>query len=275
MTKFADLHIHTHYSDSTLSPEEVVQEAANGGLSCIAITDHDTIDGVKPTQLAAEPFDLEVISGIELSSEAQGKDIHILGYFIDCSNAVLQTELKKMQKARITRIKGMVEKLKIQGIDNITYEEVAILTHSDAIGRVHLASVLKKKGWVSSIPEAFEKYIGEECPAYVSKFKISPYEAISLIKQSGGIAVLAHPMITNKDELIPSFVHAGLQGIEVYYPNYSDVTLRYYEGIAKKHNLVMTGGSDAHGKAKANTCIGKTRVSYDFVVQMKEQLAKK
>ena len=269
MAKFADLHIHTHYSDSTLSPLEVVEEAHRCGLASIAITDHDTTSGIKPAQLAAKDFDLEVIPAIELSSETQGKDIHLLGYFINCSSSILIETLSKMQDARIERMKSMIQKLKSHGINNVDFAEVSSLTQSNAIGRPHLAMILKEKGWVSSIPEAFTKYLGEDCPAYVPKFKISSCDAISLIRKSGGIAVLAHPMITNKDELIPSFVEAGLKGIEVYYPNYSEVTTRYYEGIAKKHDLIVTGGSDAHGKARPSTFIGKVRVPYEIVEKLK------
>ena len=271
MTKLADLHIHTHYSDSTLSPQEVVREAVACGLGCIAITDHDTTEGIKPTQVAAENFDLEVVPAIELSSEIHGKDIHLLGYFIDCSSEILIKELEIIQHDRGERIKNMIHKLKEYGVDNIDYEDVKPFNHSGSIGRPHLAMVLKEKGWVSSVAQAFEKYIGEGCPAYVSKFKLSPSEAISLIRKSGGIAVLAHPMVTNRDELIPSFVAAGLQGIEVYYSNCSAVTTSYYEGIAKKHNLLMTGGSDAHGKAKVNTFIGKTSIPYELVDKLKIQ----
>ena len=274
MTKFADLHIHTHYSDSTLSPQEVVEEAHRLKIACIAITDHDTIDGIGPTQIAAKSFDIEVIPAIELSSEIQGKDVHILGYFIDCSHSLLKEELTKMQAARVERIKKMIQKLKAQGIDNIDFAQDFGDTRSYSLGRPHLAMVLKQKGWVSSISEAFEKYLGEGCPAYVGKWKISPYEAIALIRKSAGLAVLAHPMVTNRDELIPGFVEAGLRGIEVYYPNYSKTTIDYYKGIAKKHKLITTGGSDAHGKAKSNTTIGKVRIPYTTVETMKEELQK-
>ena len=273
MTKFADLHIHTNFSDSTLSPQDVVKEALERQLSCIAITDHDTVEGIKPTQQAACNSGLEIIPAIEMSSELQGKDIHILGYFLDCGNVILKEELKKMRSARIDRIQKMIEKLKIFGINNITLEEVCALSLG-SVGRPHLAAVLKEKRWVSSIPEAFEKYIGEDGPAYINKFKISSFEAIALIKKSKGLAVLAHPVVTNRDELIPSLVDAGLQGIEVYYPYYSETAIQFYLGIAKKHNLLATGGSDGHGKAKPHTFIGKMRIPYELVEKMKEACGK-
>ncbi len=273
MTKFADLHIHTQYSDSTLSPQDVVTEALERQLSCVAITDHDTVKGVKPTQQAAANSELEVIAAIELSSELQGKDIHILGYFLDCDNEALKSALSKMRSARVKRIQEMIEKLKTFGVNNVGLEDVCALS-LDSVGRPHLAAVLKEKGWVSSIPEAFQKYLGEDCPVYVSKYKISPFDAITLIKEAKGLAVMAHPMATSRDELIPSLIEAGLQGIEAYYPNYSDTAIQYYLGIAKKHNLLVTGGSDGHGKAKPNTFIGKMRIPYELVEKMKEACGK-
>lgn len=270
MIKYADLHIHTHYSDGTQSPKEVVDDAIAAGLNCIAITDHDTLEGVKPAQLAAQDTELEVISGIELSSESGNKDIHVLGYLIDPEQSVLKERITVIQQTRVERIQQMIEKLNELGVDNITLEEVCALTKSKSVGRPHLAAKLLEKRWVGSIREAFEKYIGEGCPAYVAKFKQSPDEAIKLIDDCGGIAVLAHPMITQQDEKIPAFVEAGLKGLEVYYPNCPPSVQEYYKGIAQKHNLLLTGGSDAHGKAKNNTWIGKARIPYELVEHLRE-----
>ena len=270
LQKLADLHIHTYYSDGTSSPQEVVQDALAAGLSCIAITDHDVLDGVKPTQQAAQGRGLEVVSGIELSSEIGGKDIHILGYFIDCQKGPLVDQLGAIQEARIERIKKMIAKLGEMKIGPIALEEVCALSQSRAVGRPHLAAILYKKGFVSSIKEAFDKYIGEGSPAYFTKYGQTPYEAIQLIKKSGGLAVMAHPMLTQRDELIPGFVEAGLDGIEVYYPNCSDNVIKFYEGIAQKHKLLTTGGSDAHGKAKDYTYIGKRTIPYELVERMKD-----
>ncbi len=272
--KLADLHIHTFFSDSTSSPEEVVEDAKQKNLNCIAITDHDTTDGIKPTQEAAKKSGLEVLPGIELSSEIHEKDIHILGYLMDFEDEKLQSELLKMQDARQRRVETMILKLKTQGINNIEPEEVFSLVRSKAVGRVHLATILKQKGHVHTIGQAFEKFIGEGCAAYVKKFKITPFEAIALIRKFNGVAVLAHPMLNGKDELIPSFAEAGLQGIEVYYPNISETTMRYYEGIAKKHNLIATGGSDGHGRAKTSTFIGKIKIPYEIVEKLKSARGK-
>ncbi len=271
MEKFADLHIHTHYSDSTASAQEVVQEAVEKGFSCIAITDHDTVDGILPAIEAAKKDDLLVIPGVELSTEINHKDVHILGYFFDHQNKHLKERLAQFQNARVTRIGKMIEKLKEQGVDNITAQEVCSLAKSDAVGRPHLAALLIKKGWVKNTYGAFKKYLGNGCPAYVHKFKQTPHEAIDLIHRFGGVSVLAHPMVTNTDELIPGFVEAGLGGLEVYYSDCAKTTVSYYEGIAKKHNLLMTGGSDAHGRNKENSYIGRVKIPCELVEKLKER----
>lgn len=272
MTRLADLHIHTNFSDSTLSPQEVVEQAHENGLSCIGIADHDTIEGILPAMEAAKKYDIEVIPGIELSSEINGKDVHMLGYLFDCKNKEFVERIGYIQNARVGRMGEMIGKLKTMGIDNITLEEVCGLAQSDSVGRPHLATVLKEKGWVSSHQVAFNKYLADGASAYVPKFKQTPIEAIELIKKAGGIAVLAHPMVTGVDELIPSFVEAGLGGIEVYYPNNSDRVIHFYEGLVKKHNLVATGGSDAHGSVKKHTYVGKIKIPYELVEKLKERI---
>lgn len=269
MLTFADLHIHTYYSDSSLSPVEVIEKAVQENISCVAITDHDTVEGVAPTQQAAINHAVEVISGIELSSELNGQDVHILGYFIDCSSKALATKLGQIQSVRKERINQMIDKLKGYGVDNITADEVSVLTKSDSVGRPHLALILREKGWVSSLQQAFDKYLAEGACAYVKKFKQSPQEAIQLIRAAKGVAVLAHPMVTKKDEIIPGLVEAGLQGLEVYYPNCSEAVIAYYKNLAEKYRLVLTGGSDAHGDGKINTFIGKARVPYETVEQLR------
>lgn len=269
MAHLADLHIHTHFSDGTSSPQEVIEQAHANGLRCIAITDHDTIDGIGPATEEAEKYGIEVISGIELSSEINNKDVHMLGYLFDYQNKEFADRIKYMQGVRVDRMKEMIEKLKPLGIDNIALEEVCALAQSDSVGRPHLAAKLMEKGWVSSIKMAFNKYLADDAPGFVPKFKQTPHEAIALIQKAGGIAVLAHPMLTKVDELIPGFVEAGLGGIEAYYPNTTDTVMNFYEGLAKKHGLVVTGGSDAHGDSKKYTYIGKKMVPYELVEKLK------
>lgn len=271
--RLADLHIHTNYSDSTASPEEVVEEAINAKMSAIAITDHDIIDGVAPAIVAAQGKDLEIISGVELSAEYEGRDIHMLGYFIDVDKGPLVERCQVFLDARVARMKQMIMNLRGLGITNIEFEEVAQMTKGKAVGRAHLAYLMVQKGIVKNIKEVFDKYLSEGCPGYAPKFKQSPYEAIDLIHQSGGLAVMAHPMLTLKDELIAPMARAGLDGLEIYYPNLSDTVHNFYYGLAKKNKLLMTGGSDAHGKAKPYTYIGKASIDYCLVDAMKARLA--
>jgi hypothetical protein len=270
MAVLADLHIHTNFSDSTQTPQEVADMAHQRGLGCIAITDHDTIDGVVPTIEAAKPYGIEVITGIELSAVMGGKDIHVLGYLFDYQSKYFSEKIKSMQSSRISRMREMIKKLKGLGIDNITLDEVCGRAESDSVGRPHLAAIMLEKGWVPNIKKAFDDYLADDAPAYVPKFKQSPEEAIALIHQAGGIAVLAHPMLTGVDEMIPGFVKKGLRGLEVYYPNNSDNITKFYEQLARKHNLIATGGSDAHGSVKKHTSIGKVKVPYSVVEQLKE-----
>ncbi len=270
---FADLHIHTYYSDSTSSPQEIVNEAVKNGLSCISITDHDIIEGIIPTQEVARGRSLEVIPGIELSSEFESKDIHILGYFINIQKGPLVEKIESFLEGRVRRMKQMIINLQDVGIKDITFEEASALTKSRALGRAHLAMLLTQKGHVKSFKDAFEKYLAQGRPGYAPKFKQTPFEAIDLIHQSGGLAVMAHPMITQKDELISRMVKYGLDGLEVYYPNCTPVVTGFYEKLAKKHGLLMTGGSDAHGVAKVYTYVGKVAIPYGFVEKMKQKLS--
>jgi len=275
MIDFADLHIHTHYSDGTLSCREVIEKAKKKGIKCIAISDHDTFQGIDSAIKIALEFDMEIIAGIELSSELNGKDVHILGYMFDYHSKDFSDRLIAMQDTRVDRMEKMIFKLKELGINNIELEEVCALTKSQSVGRPHLAAILEKKGWVKDMREAFNLYIAEGAPAYVAKFKQTPQEAINLINEFGGASVLAHPMITNIDEMIPSLVEAGLDGLEAFYPDIPLNVINYYKRIAKKHNLLLTGGSDSHGKARGHAKIGRIKLPYEYVEALKSRVSQK
>jgi len=264
----ADLHIHTRCSDGADAPETVVSIAVKKDLQCIAITDHDTVDGIAPAMEAAAGTGLEVIAGVELSSHDGGRDIHILGYCFDPEHAVFQERLRLFRETRLTRIQRMLEKLDSLGM-TMSLEDVMCLADSDAVGRPHVARLMMERGYVQSISEAFDEYLGEGSAAYVEKFRQTPQEAIQLIRQAGGVAVMAHPMHTLKDELIPGLVEAGLQGLEVYYPNTSPRVIAFYERIADKHRLIKTGGSDAHGSYRNYNPIGIVRVDPAVVEQLR------
>lgn len=271
--KYADLHVHTFYSDSTFSPEEVVACARAKALAAIAICDHDCIDGIEPSAKIGARLGVEVIPGVELTVEKADAEIHILGYFIDWRNHLFQKRMKEIQKFRVDRINKMVEKMKGGGIE-IDPELVFRMAGRGSVGRLHLARAMLKDGKVKSTKEAFEKYIGFSKPYYVSKIKISPQEAIDLIKKAGGVPVLAHPRLIGNDEYIPELARYGLRGIEVYHTDHKAGDIKRYEAMAGQYGLLMTGGSDCHGMGKGRVMLGGVRVPYDLVEKLKNESEK-
>ena len=266
--KLADLHLHTYFSDGTFSPEQLVKEAKKKGLFCISVTDHDNVSGIKPVrEIAADS--LEIISGIELSAEFNSKEIHILGYFIDLNSSILNEEIKKIDLIRRKRVYEILDKLRNLGVD-LDPQDVFNIAGQGSVGRLHIARAMLAKGKISNIYEAFHRYIGDKSPAYVCKFSLTPEQAIKLIKEAKGVPVLAHPHALNCDELIPSFIKAGLRGLEVYYPEHSEVVIRYYLQMADKYGLLVTGGSDCHGTAKPNVTVGSVSIPYQLVEKLKE-----
>lgn len=266
----SDLHIHTNYSDGTMTPEEVVDEALRSGVSTISITDHDTIEGVGIALRYGNNKNLNIIPGIELSSYLSPSEVHILGYFIDIHNTSLQKMLKRAHEDRLKRIYTIVEKLHNLNVD-IDAEEVLTLAGKGSPGRMHVAEVIWKHGYCSTILEAFLKYIGDNGPAYVPKKTFTPREAIELIKEAHGASVLAHPGLTQRDHIIEDLVKDGLQGIEVYYPAHSPQTIKKYLKIAEKYDLAVTGGSDFHGERKIDTPIAKVTVPEEFVHKLRQK----
>lgn len=266
--KFADLHLHTVFSDSTYTPQELIREAKRVGLDCISVVDHDTVSGIQDCLNLAERDNIEVLPGIELTVEYVGLEVHILGYLIDDENKILREKLEQLKKDRVERIHKITDKLKAIGI-NLGPERVFDIAGGGTVGRLHVARALVKEGLTSSIGEAFQKYIGDNCPAYVLGFRLTPYEAVSLIKTAGGIAVLAHPYSLNRDELIPELIDCGMMGLEVYYPEHTQAVTNSYLGLAKKYNLLVTGGSDCHGDAKPGVKIGSIKIPYDLVDKLK------
>lgn len=266
--RFADLHLHTVFSDGAFTPAQLVSASSSCGLSAIAVVDHDTVDGVSPALAIAQEKDIEVIPGIELTAEYQGLEIHILGYLIDIKNAVLLEKLMALKKNRIERIYKMVDKLKAMKVA-LKPEMIFDLAKHGTVGRLHVARAMVKEGLVNSIAEAFRKYIGDNCEGYVLGFRLSPQEAIALIKQAGGIPVLGHPYTIRKDTLVLEIIGYGIMGLEVYYPEHSQAMVNYYLGMAQKYNLLVTGGSDFHGDAKPNVKLGSIKILYELVEKLK------
>ncbi|ADL12979.1 PHP domain-containing protein [Acetohalobium arabaticum] len=264
-----DLHLHTTASDGSFTPSEVVNKAVQLGLDVIAITDHDTVGGIPEAKAEAFDKDLEVISGIELNTELFDLEIHILGYYIDDNNLALQNELKKLRTARYDRIEKMIKKLGDRGIE-IDFDYVCQLAGDNNLSRVHLAQAIVERGYVYQISEAFDEYIGKGCSSYVSRYKLTPRRAIELIKAAGGIPVLAHPALLERDELISEFITDGLVGIEVYHSEHSQSDVRHYKHLAQKYDLVITGGSDCHGAYKDNVLLGSVEVPDKVVRDLKQ-----
>jgi predicted metal-dependent phosphoesterase TrpH len=268
--KFADLHLHTAFSDGTYSPEELIRQAARKKLAAIAVTDHDTVDGVELARESGAINDIEVLSGIELTAEEEGQEIHMLGYLIDYKNGELIKRLDFLKKKRVERIYKIVDKLKDLGL-NLKPESVFDIAGKGTVSRLHVAKAMVADGLVTSIYEAFKNYIGDKCPAYVLGFSFSSKNAIALIKESGGIPVLAHPYVLGRDDLIPKFVDYGLMGLEAYYTEHTHSMTKNYLRLAKKYNLLVTGGSDCHGNAKSEVKIGSIKIPYELVEKLKQK----
>ena len=248
----ADLHTHTTASDGQYSPEELVRAAREAGLAAVAVTDHDTVAGVEQAMRAGEKWGIDVIPGVEISSLAEGKEIHVLGYFPKGKiDQEFVEKLRSLREVRRKRNEMIVEKLRELGIP-ITMEEVMAKKRGQSpeanVGRPHIAEVLVDKGFASSIDDAFHRFLGKGGAAYCTPRRISPVEAIGWISEAGGVPVLAHPGIYEDDELVETLIQNGLAGLEVYHPDHDPDAERRYEALAVKHRLIMTGGSDFHGE---------------------------
>ncbi|HHY91304.1 MAG TPA: PHP domain-containing protein [Clostridiales bacterium] len=266
-----DMHVHTNASDGVLSPREAVEWAARLGLRGIAITDHDTVGGIKEGLQAAQKCkDFLLIPGIEFSTFYQDTEVHILGYFIDYQNEKLIRISERIRNARFERITKMIEKLNRLGIDIHVSEVFSAFHDAMSIGRPHIARILIEKNYAQSIEEAFHKFLEEGKPAYVERFKLSVEEAINLIRDAHGISVLAHPGLLDDHVDVKEIIDLGIQGIEVYHSKHSYEESQFYLDMAYKRNLLITGGSDYHDKAPddAKEGIGSTGVPYDFVKTM-------
>ena len=242
-----DLHLHTTASDGRLSPTELINLVAGRGLKAIAVTDHDSTEGLGEALEAAKAFpQLTIIPGVELSTDVPGNEIHVLAYFIQYHNPKLQETLHKFRLGRVDRAKRMVEKLRDMGVE-IEWQRVHEIAGDGAVGRPHIALALVEKGYITEPREAFAKYIGRNDPAYAQREKLTPQDAIGLISSWGGVAVLAHPAeIPDLDDTLDGLKEAGLAGMEVFYAQYSVEKIQELADVAAKHGLLACGGSDYH-----------------------------
>ena len=264
---FADLHLHTKFSDGTYTPEELVAQAKLHGLAAIALTDHDTVDGCARAAAACQTAGIEFIPGSELTSEHAGVEIHILAYFLDTANRELLAELAKFQAVRQNRIREMCVALNKLGI-GLQAETVFTLANCQSPGRPHVARALIAGKFCHSLDEAFDRFLKKGRPAFVPKFKMSCAHAIELIHRAGGLAVMAHPALNRNDDVIPAVVEAGLDGIEVFHTKHNPAANKRYMDIAKKYKLLVTGGSDCHGMSKGRPLIGTVKLDYSYVEKL-------
>ncbi len=273
-----DLHAHSRASDGALSPTELVKCAREKELEAIAITDHDTIEGVEEALAAGQEFDLEVVPGIEISAEFPEETMHILGYYVDFKDQKFIDNISVLQKARAERNPRIVKNLQKLGI-NIEYDEIQKEAGSGQVGRPHFAKVLLNKGYVKTNKEAFNKYLKKGAPGYEDKFRFQPQDAISHILNAGGLPVLAHPatLKCKTDEALENEINKlvgyGLKGIEAYYSDHSNSQAELYTRLADKYGLFITGGSDFHGHnikgIALGTGKGKLNIPYNLLEKMK------
>jgi 3',5'-nucleoside bisphosphate phosphatase len=269
----ADLHTHTYYSDGKFSPEILVRKAKDCGLHSISVTDHDNVDGIDEATGAGKEFNVEVIPGVELSSECRGNEVHVLGYFMDYKSPKLQEHLLEFRKKRKIRAEKIVEKLNELHIPLKMDDVMEQVRNSASIGRPHIAYAMVEKKFVSNYYEAFVKYIGDFKPAYEKKPNISTKDAIQLITGAGGLSFVAHPGKTIRDELLIEIMENGIDGIEVIHPSHSAEDVRYFQGMASQYFLLESGGSDFHGgRINDDSILGAYWISEQKVVAMKHRL---
>ena len=244
----ADLHVHSTASDGKFSPADIIKKAVALGVTHLALADHDTVDGIVPALAAVRAFPgLTFIPAVELSTDIPQEEVHVLGYFVDYTDPDFAAALKRFRSSRIGRAKGMVDKLNKLGI-KISWQRVKEIAGDSSIGRPHIAQAMLEKGFITSMQQAFNDYIGRNGPAYVEREKITPPEAVKLILKSRGLPVLAHPLtVSDPEKIIIELKAAGLVGIEVYYNGYTAEERSKLSKLAAKYNLITTGGSDYHG----------------------------
>ncbi|HKQ09073.1 MAG TPA: PHP domain-containing protein [Blastocatellia bacterium] len=275
-----DLHSHTVHSDGSATPDELLAEAQAAGAVAIAITDHDTVAGLGEGRAAAAALGIEFIDGIEISAEYSPGTLHVLGYFINPESLSLNAALVELREARERRNPQIAERLQALGYA-ITYEEVERLAGNDVVGRPHFARLLVERGYALSIQDAFDRFLGKGAEAYVEKARLSPAASIALIHEAGGVAVLAHPYQLKlapsdaTEQFIIELATLGLDGVEAIYSRHSEDERRFYAQMARRHGLLVTGGSDYHGTYKPDIRLvrgtGDLAVPYELLDELKHR----
>jgi predicted metal-dependent phosphoesterase TrpH len=266
-----DLHTHTYFSDGQHSPEELIIKAKENGIDTISITDHDTVDGIPEAIEAGKKYGVEVIPGLEISSDIRDREVHLLAFFFDPLNKELEEYLRFFRAERIKRAVRILEKLDALGLP-LKLDDIMEIARNSAVGRPHIAKALLKNGLVSNYFEAFSKYIGNGCPAYERKVHVSPRSAFKIISDAGGLSFIAHPG-NLPDVIMVELIEAGLDGIEVVHPSHLPHQVKHYRGIVNEYFLLESGGSDFHGGERNDySNLGKYSVGYSKIDAMRKQI---
>ncbi len=278
-----DLHSHTTASDGTFTPAELVAEAQRVRLDALAITDHDSTEGIAPALEANRGNALRIIAGVEVNTDVPDGEVHVLGYFHEVPRGTLQDLLKRQREGRYARAQGMAQKMTALGMP-ISFERVVQIANGGSLGRPHVARAIVEAGHAWTIGEAFERFIGRTGPAYVERLKLSPADATRAIREIGGVPVLAHPFSFDQygtllksvhpEQLLPELVNAGLRGIETYYYRYPGDAIASLLRLAEKFGLLATGGSDFHGSVKPGQGLGSVFVPLEVVAALQAELAR-
>jgi len=271
-----DLHLHTLASDGRLTPTDLIRLVAKQGLKTISVTDHDSTEGLAEAYEAAMEFpDLRIIPGIEMSADIPGDEVHVLGYFLDYHDEQFQATLKEFRMGRVGRAQIMVEKLKALG-KPVEWERVLKFAGDGSVGRPHIALAMVEAGYFKEPKEAFDEYLGNDGLAYYDRPKLNPIESVEMIQRVGGVPVLAHPTFMNDMEVgIANLKKVGLKGMEVYYAQYDDDTVRHLARLAREYDLIPCGGSDYHGLGNTGEPLPGTLGPPESTITLLEEAAAK
>jgi predicted metal-dependent phosphoesterase TrpH len=269
---FADLHLHTRYSDGVFAPRELVQRAAQLGFAAIAVTDHDTLDAIPEALAAGNEFGVEVVPGVEITSRVDAQEMHMLGYLFGASwrDPNLRAVLEHAARIRRQRVERFVDQLNRLGVA-LTVQDVYACSDCGTVGRPHIARALQKRGVVSSVDEAFARFLKPGKPAYVERDRMEAVEAIGQIRRAGGVAVIAHPGLNTLDNRIGEMVDQGLGGIEVWHARHTPGQTRHYLEMAGQLGVCATGGSDCHGPIRDGMLLGRIQLPYERVEALKRR----
>jgi predicted metal-dependent phosphoesterase TrpH len=254
-TGTVDLHTHSIHSDGTWTPTQIVEKALARGLSAIALSDHDSVDGLDEARSRAAGTALEIVSGVELSAYDGSVEVHVLGYFVDDHDAEFRQALMQFREQRLLRAHAILERLEELGFE-LSWDDVIERAKGGSIGRPHIAEAMVAANHVGSLDEAFRRFLGPRGSAYVPRKSLTPRGAIELVKRASGVAVIAHPATMQRDGIVPELALQGLGGLEVIHPRHDPDDRRRYQRLCDRHNLIATGGSDSHGERTGYTNIG-------------------